>query len=176
LDLQRKPWRRCFRLPPGRPQGLKEYSDSYPTSDYLGPVLGSKCLVTQTMGDYLGLRPSEETTEKMFQVTTQTFNLYIIFLICKLIGLTSLASIYSQTPVLFSSVSKSTLFTPNSFPQSSLSIPDLFSPSEIRTFRCYEGTAHKLRPSPFGTHFRSPEFFILLSEPNKRYRKCYYIA
>jgi hypothetical protein len=25
-----------------RPQGLKEYSDSYLTSDYLGPVLGSK--------------------------------------------------------------------------------------------------------------------------------------
>jgi hypothetical protein len=41
---------------------------------------------------------------------------------------------------------KSTSFTPNSFPQSFLSIPDLSSPSEIRTFRCYEGTAHKLRP------------------------------
>jgi hypothetical protein len=78
----------------------------------------------------------------------------------------SLASIHSQIPVLFSSVLKSTLFTPNSSPQSSLSIPDLFSPSEIRTFRCYEGTAHKLRPSPFGTHFRSLEFFILLSKPN----------
>jgi hypothetical protein len=84
-----------------RPQGLKEYSDNYLTSDYLGPILGSKCLVTQTMGDYLGLGPSEETTEKMFQVATQTLIFYIIFLLCILIGLTSLASIYSQTPVLF---------------------------------------------------------------------------
>jgi hypothetical protein len=40
---------------------------------------------------------------------------YIIFFLCILIGLTSLASIYSQTPVLFSSVSKSTLFTPTPF-------------------------------------------------------------
>jgi hypothetical protein len=48
------------------PQGLKEYSDSYSTLDYLGPVLGSKCLVTQTMGNYLELGPLEETTEKMF--------------------------------------------------------------------------------------------------------------
>jgi hypothetical protein len=47
-------------------QGLKEYSDSYLTLDYLGPILGSKCLVTQTIGDYLGLGPSQETTEKMF--------------------------------------------------------------------------------------------------------------
>jgi hypothetical protein len=91
---------------------------------------------------------------------------YIISLICKLIGFTSLASIYSQTPVLFSSVLKSTSFTPNSSPQSSLSIPDHSSPSEIRTFRCYKGTAHKLRPSPFGTHLQSPEFVILLPEPN----------
>jgi hypothetical protein len=56
------------------PQGLKEYSDSCSTSDYLGPVLGSKCLVTQTMGDYFGLGPSEETSEKMSQVATRTFN------------------------------------------------------------------------------------------------------
>jgi hypothetical protein len=91
---------------------------------------------------------------------------YIIFLICKLIGLTSLASINSKTPVLFSSVLKSTSFTPNSSPQSSLLIPDLSSPSEIRTFRCYEGTAHKLRPSPFGSHLWSPEIVILLPEPN----------
>jgi hypothetical protein len=62
-----------------RPQGLKEYSDSYSTSDYLGPVLGSKCLVMQTMGNYLGLRPSEETTEKMFQAATWTFNLLYYF-------------------------------------------------------------------------------------------------
>jgi hypothetical protein len=57
-----------------RPQGLKEYSDSCSTLDYLGPVLGSKCLVTQTTGDYFGLGPSEETSEKMSQVTTWTFN------------------------------------------------------------------------------------------------------
>jgi hypothetical protein len=68
----------------------------------------------------------------------------------------------------FSSVLKSTSFTPNSFPQSFLSIPDLYCPSEIRTLRCYEGTAHKLRPSPFGAHLWSPEFVILLSELNSR--------
>jgi hypothetical protein len=65
----------------------------------------------------------------------------------------------------FSLVLKSTSFTPNSFPQSFLSIPDLSSPSEIRTFRCYKGT-HKLRPSPFGIHLRSQESVILLPEPN----------
>jgi hypothetical protein len=49
----------ALRLGPNglRPQGLKEYSDSYSVSDYLGPVLGSKCLVTQTTGNYLGLGP-----------------------------------------------------------------------------------------------------------------------
>jgi hypothetical protein len=62
---------------------------------------------------------------------------------------------------------KSTSFTPDSSPQSYLSTPDLSSPSEIRTFRCYEGTAHKLRPSPFGIHLRSPESAILLPELNK---------
>jgi hypothetical protein len=62
-----------------QPQGFKEYSVSYLTSDYLGPVFGSKCLVTQTMGSYLGLGPLEETTEKMFQVATQTFNLLYYF-------------------------------------------------------------------------------------------------
>jgi hypothetical protein len=36
-------------------QGLKEYSDSYLVLDYLGPVLESKCLVTQTTGNYLRL-------------------------------------------------------------------------------------------------------------------------
>jgi hypothetical protein len=86
-----------------QPQGLKEYSDSYLILDYLGPILGSKCLVTQTTGNYLGLGPLEETSEKMFQVTTQTFNLLYYFpymYIHIFIGLTSLASIYSQTPVL----------------------------------------------------------------------------
>jgi hypothetical protein len=84
-----------------RPQELKEYSDSYSTPDYLGPVLGSKCLVMQTLGNYLGLGPSEETSESMFQVATWTFNLLYCFPFMLLIGLTSLASIYSQTPVLF---------------------------------------------------------------------------
>jgi hypothetical protein len=96
-----------------------------------------------------------------------TFNLLYCFPFMLLIGLTSLASIYSQTPVLFSSVLKSTSFTPDSSPQSFLLTPDLSCPSEIRTFRCYEGTAHKLRPSPFGIHLRSPESTILLPEPNR---------
>jgi hypothetical protein len=38
-----------------QPQGLKEYSDSCLILAYLGPILGSKCLVMQTMGNYLGL-------------------------------------------------------------------------------------------------------------------------
>jgi hypothetical protein len=84
-----------------RLKGLKEYSDSYSASDYLGLVLGSKCLVMQTLGNCLGLGPSEETSESMFQVATQTFNLLYYFPFMLLIGLTSLASIYSQTPVLF---------------------------------------------------------------------------
>jgi membrane-bound acyltransferase YfiQ involved in biofilm formation len=54
----------------------------------------------QTMGNYLGLGPSEETLESMFQVATRTFNLLYYFPFMLLIGLTSLASIYSQTPVL----------------------------------------------------------------------------
>jgi hypothetical protein len=37
----------------------------------------------------------------MFQVATRTFNLLYYFPFMLLIGLTSLASIYSQTPVLF---------------------------------------------------------------------------
>jgi hypothetical protein len=62
-----------------RLQGLKEYSDSYLTSDNLGSIMRSKCLVMQTMGNYLGLGPSEETTEKMFQVATRTLNLLYYF-------------------------------------------------------------------------------------------------
>jgi hypothetical protein len=60
-------------------QGLKGYSDSYLTSDYLGPVMGGKCLVMQTTGNYHGLGPSEETSESMFQVATWTFNLLYYF-------------------------------------------------------------------------------------------------
>jgi hypothetical protein len=55
----------------------------------------------QTLGNYLGLGPSEETSESMFQVATQTFNLLYCFPFMLLLGLTSLTSIYSQTPVLF---------------------------------------------------------------------------
>jgi hypothetical protein len=55
----------------------------------------------QTLGNHLGLGPSEETSESMFQVATWTFNLLYYFPFMLLIGLTSLASIYSQTPVLF---------------------------------------------------------------------------
>jgi hypothetical protein len=71
----------ALRFSPNRlwPQGLKEHSDSYLTSDYLGPILGSKCLVMQTMGNYLGLGPLEETSGRMFQVATQTFNLLYYF-------------------------------------------------------------------------------------------------
>jgi hypothetical protein len=65
-----------------RLQRLEEYSDSYLISDNLGPILGSKCLVMQITSNYLGLRPSEETLEKMFQVATRTFNLlyYLSFM------------------------------------------------------------------------------------------------
>jgi hypothetical protein len=62
-----------------QPQGLKEYSDSYLISDYLRPILGSKCLVMQITGNYLGFGPLEETSKTMFQVTTQTFNLLYYF-------------------------------------------------------------------------------------------------
>jgi hypothetical protein len=62
-----------------QPQGLKEYSDDYLASDYLRPVMGSKCLVMQTTGNYLGLKPSEETSGRMFQVATRTFNLLYCF-------------------------------------------------------------------------------------------------
>jgi hypothetical protein len=103
---------------------------------------------------------------RCFRLPPRLSIFYIIILLCILIGLTSLASIYSQTLVLFSSVLKSTSFTPNSSPQSSLSILDLSSLFEIRTFRCYEGTAHKLRPSPFGSYLWSLEIVILLPEPN----------
>jgi hypothetical protein len=112
LDLQRRPQRGCFRLPP------------------------------------------------------RLSIFYIVFLLCINIGLSSLASIYSQISVLCTSVLKSNSFSPNFLPLSFLSIPDLICPSEIRTFRCYEGTAYKLRPSPFGTYLPSPESVILLPEPN----------
>jgi hypothetical protein len=95
------------------------------------------------------------------------FQSFILFSFYVYLLVSLLWLVYIVKPLYyFSLVLKSTSFTPNSSPQSSLSIPDLFSPSEIRTFRCYEGTAHKLRPSPFGSHLRSPEIVILLPEPN----------
>jgi hypothetical protein len=106
-DLWRKPWKGCFRLPPGL---------------------------------------------SIF---------YIVFLLCSNISLTSLISIYSQTPVLCTPVLKSNSFTLNFL---SLSFWTLVCPSEIRTFRCYEGTAHKLRPSPFRIFLQSLESAILLPE------------
>jgi hypothetical protein len=60
-------------------QGLKEYSDDYLALDNLRPILGSKCLVMQAMGNYLGLGPSEETLKRIFQVATRTFNLSYYF-------------------------------------------------------------------------------------------------
>jgi hypothetical protein len=91
---------------------------------------------------------------------------YIVFPLCINIGLSSLTSIYSQISVLCTSVLKSNSFSPNFFPLSFLSIPDLSCSSEIRTFRCYKGTAYKLRPSPFKTYLRSLESVILLPESN----------
>jgi hypothetical protein len=95
------------------------------------------------------------------------FQSFILFSFYVYLLVSLLWIVYIVKPLYyFSSVLKSTLFTPNSSPQSSLLIPDLSSPSKIRTFRCYEGTAHKLRPSPFGSYLQSPEIVILLPEPN----------
>jgi hypothetical protein len=93
-----------------------------------------------------------------------TFILFSLY-VCLLVSLFWL--VYIVKPLYYySSVLKSTLFIPISFPQSFLLTLDLCCPSEIRTFRCYEGTAHKLRPSPLGICLQSPEPDILLSEPN----------
>jgi hypothetical protein len=95
------------------------------------------------------------------------FQSFILFSFYVYLLVSLLWLVYIVKPLYyFSSVLKSTLFTPNFFPQSFLPIPDLSSPSEIRTLRCYEGTAHKLRPSPFGICLWSPESTILLPEPN----------
>jgi hypothetical protein len=53
----------------------------------------------QTLGNYLGLGPSEETSESMFQVATRTFNLLYCFPFMLLIGLISLASVLKSGPV-----------------------------------------------------------------------------
>jgi hypothetical protein len=40
-------------------KGLTEYLGSYPISDYLGPILGSKWLVMQTIGYHLRLSQTQ---------------------------------------------------------------------------------------------------------------------
>jgi hypothetical protein len=106
------------------------------------------------------------------------FQSFILFFFYVYLLVSLLWLVYIVKPLYyFSSVLKSTSFTPNSFPQSSLLIPNLSSSSEIRTFRCYEGTAHKLRSSPFGSYLRSPEIIILLLESNSvnRYLLFFFI-
>jgi hypothetical protein len=153
-----------------RPQGLKEYSVSYLVSDYLGPILGSKCLVMQTTGNYLGLSWTWTFGGDLGEDVSgchldfQSFILFFLY-VYSLVSLLWL--VYIVKPLYYySSVLKSTSFSPNSFPQSSLSIPDLCCPSEIRTFRCYKGTAYKLRPSPFKINLWSLKSIILPPKPN----------
>jgi hypothetical protein len=149
-------------------QGLKEYSDSYLISDYLRSILGSKCLVMQTMGNYLGLSQAQTFGGDLREdVSGCHLDFFILFPLYVYSLVSLLWLVYIVKPLYYySSVLKSTPFTSSSFPQSFLSIPDLFCPSEIRTFKCYEGTAHKLRPSPFGIYLWSLESVNLLSEPN----------
>jgi hypothetical protein len=155
-------------------QGLKEYSDSYLVSDFFGPILGSKCLVMQTTGNYLRLSQTWTFRGNLGEDVSgchldfQSFILFFLY-VYSLVSLLWL--VYIVKPLYYySSVLKSTLFSPNSFPQSSLSIPDPCYPSEIRAFRCYKGTAYKLRPSPFGIYLQSPESVILLPEPNSLWK------
>jgi hypothetical protein len=96
----------------------------------------------------------------MFQVATRTSDLLYCFPYMY-IHWSHFSDQYYYTSVL-----KSTSFTPNSFPLSFLSILDLSCPSEIRTFKCYKGKAYKLRPSPFVICLWSLESVILLPEPN----------
>jgi RNase H-like domain found in reverse transcriptase len=137
--------------------------------------LGSKCLVMQTTGNNLGLSRTQTFGGDLRENVSgchpdfQSFILFFLY-VCSLVSLLWL--VYIVRPLYYySSVLKSTLFSPNSFPQSSLSIPDLCCPSEIKTFRCYKGTAYKLRPSPFGIYLWSLESVILLPEPNSLTRK-----
>jgi hypothetical protein len=102
-----------------RPQELKEYSDSYSASDYLGPVLESKCLVTQTTGDYFGLGPfggnlGEDVSGCHPDLQSFILLSFYVYLLVSLLWL-----VYIVKPLYyFSSVLKSTSFTPDSFPQS----------------------------------------------------------
>jgi hypothetical protein len=132
--------------------------------------LGSKCLLMQTTGNYLGQSRTRTFGGNLGEDVSgchldfQSFILSSLY-VYSLVSLLWL--VYIVKPLYYySSVLKSISFSPNSFPQSSLSVPDLCCPSEIRTFRCYEGTAYKLRPSPFRINLPSPESVILLPEPN----------
>jgi hypothetical protein len=114
------------------PQGLEEYSVSYLVSDYLGPVLGSKYLVMQTMGNYLELSQTQTFGEDLGEDVSgchldfQSFILFFLY-VYSLVSLLWL--VYIVKPLYYySSVLKSILFSPNSFPQSSLSIPNLCRP------------------------------------------------
>jgi hypothetical protein len=82
---------------------------------------------------YPRLGPSEKASERMSQVATWTFNLYITFLVYSIIGLTSPASIYSQASVFCPSVLKSNSFTPDLLSCPFPYFQTLVCPSEIRT-------------------------------------------
>jgi hypothetical protein len=154
-----------------QPQGLKEYSDSYLVLDYLRPVLRSKCLVMQTTSNYLGLSWTWTFGGNLGENVSGChldFQSFILFSLYVYSLVLLLWLVYIVKPLYYySSVLKSTSFSPNSFPQSFLSILDLCYPSETRTFRCYEGIAYKLRPGPFGIYLWSLESVILLPEPNR---------
>jgi hypothetical protein len=61
-----------------RLQGLKEYSDDYLALDNLGPIMGSKCLVMQTTGNYLGLGLRRKPRRGCFRLPPGLSIFYII--------------------------------------------------------------------------------------------------
>jgi hypothetical protein len=124
----------------------------------------------QTTGNYLRLSQTRTFGGGLRENVSGChldFQSFILFSLYVYLSVSLLWLVYIVKPLYYySSVLKSTSFTPNSFPQIFLSILDLCCPSEIRTFRCYEGTACKLRPSPFGIYLWSLESVIQLPEPN----------
>jgi hypothetical protein len=102
-----------------RPQGLKEYSDGYLIMDYLGPVLGSKCLVMQTMGIYLGLSRTRTFGGDLREDVSgchPDFQPFILFFLYVYLLVSLLWLVYIVKPLYhYGSVLKSTLLTPNSF-------------------------------------------------------------
>jgi hypothetical protein len=132
--------------------------------------LGSKCLVMQTMGNYLRLSQTWTFGGDLGEDVSDChldFQSFILFSLYVYLLVSLLWLVYIVKPLYYYSlVLKLTPFTPNSFPQFSLPILDLCCPSEIRTFRCYKGTAYKLRPSPFRINPWSLESIILLPEPS----------